>query len=578
MAITTLLGVLSYVLMSGAPDFDNSCLLNDFHLTPPTKGAPTTWLEHCPGWVVNTTDAVWNLPESRDVAQRNATLEKYFYQNWTSYTSWGAVTTGMPALQDLVASTLSAFPDLKIHITDVFCYGNDIDGYKTVMPDVLTGTNTGASGYGPATGRKVKYGGTAITYVQRVQGEWVYVAEWLLHDEWSLISQLGFDDLTKVPHKPLALEPHDCLVNTPGFGWSPTSEYSNREQLTLNTANIEVKHSTANGASRLREIDPVAKATVKAMDALISAHTDWNNWAEWSTLQKPFWTEDLVYDTVYTPVPNVLNNSTGLREWYDHEHIPFNLAFKNCSFNQMIFAGDESTATTTTYGIALWYGDFAGIQHTGKPAVLRICDFYQMAGPKIRYNWMMLDMVDVMLQAGHRVLPKPHLREQWVQPPRAMDGLPAPLSLLVTDEQSAQSKALVSRLLKAEWQEQDASGVLWDSAMIWYGPVGFGVANGLEEYLTYFLKPLHSAFDTPELQVDVLSCQGNYCGAHGYLHADHTGEWLGEPASGKRVSLRFGMHWHVSTSGESVLEGYAMFDLPAFFIQIGVDLYKRAQS
>ena len=35
--------------------------------------------------------------------------------------------------------------------------GNDIDGYKTVMPDILTGTNTGPSSYGPATGRSVRY-------------------------------------------------------------------------------------------------------------------------------------------------------------------------------------------------------------------------------------------------------------------------------------------------------------------------------------------------------------------------------------------------------------------------------------
>ena len=48
--------------------------------------------------------------------------------------------------------------------------GNDIDGYKTVMPDILTGTNTGPSAYGPATGKKVCYSGTAVTYVQKVVG------------------------------------------------------------------------------------------------------------------------------------------------------------------------------------------------------------------------------------------------------------------------------------------------------------------------------------------------------------------------------------------------------------------------
>ena len=37
------------------------------------------------------------------------------------------------------------------------------------------------------------------------------------------------------------------------------------------------------------------------------------------------------------------------REWYDKEHIPYNLAFDNCTFSQMIFASEDETATTTTY-------------------------------------------------------------------------------------------------------------------------------------------------------------------------------------------------------------------------------------
>merc|ERR1712046_386173 len=130
----------------------------------------------------------------------------------------------MDNLKELVASTTRAFPDLKIHITDVFCYGNDIDGYKTVMPDILTGTNTGPSAYGPATGEKVRYSGTAVCYVQKVLGRWVYVAEWLLHDEFALISQLGLSNLSQVPHPPLDDHPHDCSVNTPGFGWKPDGE------------------------------------------------------------------------------------------------------------------------------------------------------------------------------------------------------------------------------------------------------------------------------------------------------------------------------------------------------------------
>ena len=37
---------------------------------------------------------------------------------------------------------------------------------------------------------------------------------------------------------------------------------------------------------------------------------------------------------------------------------------------------------------------------------MRIFDFYLMRGDKIFYNWMIIDTVDLMLQAGVRALPK----------------------------------------------------------------------------------------------------------------------------------------------------------------------------
>ena len=101
--------------------FDNTCLLNDANLTPPTKNAPQTFLKDCPKWVIDTTDAVWNTRENI-----NGSLEQYFYEDWSSTSSWGHQIHGMDKLKNLVASTLRAFPDLQIHITDVFCYGNDL--------------------------------------------------------------------------------------------------------------------------------------------------------------------------------------------------------------------------------------------------------------------------------------------------------------------------------------------------------------------------------------------------------------------------------------------------------------------
>ena len=110
------------------------------------------------------------------------------------------------------------------------------------------------------------------------------------------------------------------------------------------------------------------------------------------------------------------------------------------------------------------------------------------------------------------------------------------------------------------------------------------------------MKPFRTAFTNRQIEIDVLTCEGCYCGAHGYLYAKHTGEFLGEPASDLDIRLRsvyenaereitkktdncrFGWHWRVDVTNEVIPEGYTLFDLPAFFIQIGVNLFDRMED
>ena len=70
--------------------------------------------------------------------------------------------------------------------------------------------------------------------------------------------------------------------------------------------------------------------------------------------------------------------------WYDREHIPINEAFDNQTFNQIIFAADDESATTTTYAVAPWTkGSFFGINAPKKVVRYRIFDFYKMKDGKI---------------------------------------------------------------------------------------------------------------------------------------------------------------------------------------------------
>lgn len=323
--------------------------------------------------------------------------------------------------------------------------------------------------------------------------------------------------------------------------------------------------------------DPKAKCVIRAMDKMISDHVAWDNRTAWTKIMSEFFTQDMIYDSNFSPNSD-LGNSTGIDEWYDREHIPYNLAFDNCTFSQLIFASEEETATTTTYAKAKWRGDLAtipGSEHMGEEVTIRIFDFYLMREDKIWYNWMLLDTVHLMLQAGYRVLPKPELREGWVQAPRAMDGIPAPISRLVNPLDGPAAKLIVEEVILNDLVFGNSPSSRWTEDMTWYGPVGFGLANNKAEYEKHFLEPLRSGLTERSVDFDVISCEGSYCGALGYLNAKHTGTWLGEGATEGLLKIRFGFHFRVNVVERNIPEGYAMFDLPAAFDMIGVDLYGR---
>jgi len=325
--------------------------------------------------------------------------------------------------------------------------------------------------------------------------------------------------------------------------------------------------------------NPQAKCIIDGMLEVIEDHVAWDDWDAWYEIMKEFWTEDMVYDSNWTPNGDFSNNS-GLQEFFDNEHIPFNLAFDNTTFAKMIWIGGEDTASLIAYGKAIWIGDLGtvpGSQHAGQEVTIWDLDFYQIdpAGERISYNWCLIDFIDLMRQLGYQVLPKPALREGFMLPPAAMDGIPAPISRLVKPEDTVISQAIVETILTEDFETGDGPSALWSDEMVWYGGAGFGMATTKQEYETHVLAPLRQGLTSRQLHLDIVHCEGVYCGAHGYLAALHAGEWLGEQPTNLPIHLRLALHWRVDLVRGLAVECWAMFDLPAAFNMIGVNLFDR---
>ena len=93
--------------------------------------------------------------------------------DWESLSIRGEYIRGMDELINFTRTMLTAFPDMQIHIIDVFCEGNDLDGYKTTMPCINTGTHLGYHPvFGEPTGKRVTWYQIPNCFIKNFDGQW----------------------------------------------------------------------------------------------------------------------------------------------------------------------------------------------------------------------------------------------------------------------------------------------------------------------------------------------------------------------------------------------------------------------
>lgn len=124
--------------------------------------------------------------------------------------------------------------------------------------------------------------------------------------------------------------------------------------------------------------------------------------------------------------------------------------------------------------------------------------------------------------------------------------------------------------------EIDGMEKYWSGDMHWYGPAGIGTKPSLQAFQEEHQKPFLHGFPDKEAFDEIRIAEGDYVAAKGYQQVTHGGDYLGIPATGKEMQIKYMDFWRAEErEGElKLVENWVMIDLLDFLEQAGYDVEK----
>lgn len=293
--------------------------------------------------------------------------------------------------------------------------------------------------------------------------------------------------------------------------------------------------------------------------------------------------------------PDPINFSHGIESVNINFWQPLLRSFPDIKRESYIFFGGKSNGRADGHfdgqewvcGLGHFTGtfqqDWLTIPASGKETKIRWAEFCRLNAGKIVEIQFLLDIPDVMEQAGFPVLP-PDKGEPGVWPsPRTFEGI------LMEEQDEIEtnlSMKLIRNMIYTGLNNFDQSALgsmgmdqFFHQQVSWYGPSGIGANHNLEEFENNHQKPWLRAFPDRQVQdLDSLFTEGPFMGASGWtgVIANHTGDYLGAPATGKSIKFNGIDIW--LREGDLIVENWVFVDLINVFRQIGIDLFDRLQK
>lgn len=126
--------------------------------------------------------------------------------------------------------------------------------------------------------------------------------------------------------------------------------------------------------------------------------------------------------------------------------------------------------------------------------------------------------------------------------------------------------ALVDSLNDHVIEGQDA---YWHADARWIGSAGCGVKHGLKAFQDGWQRPFLNAFSDKVCVDEARIAEGEWVAAFGRQEATHTGDFMGIPATGKRVQIRYMDFWKIKDG--KIQDNWVMIDVIGVMRQLGVD-------
>ena len=328
---------------------------------------------------------------------------------------------------------------------------------------------------------------------------------------------------------------------------------------------------------------PHMQSTIDPQDAKLAYISAWAAIGKRSAEDWPAALLDLYADDVAWHGPHPINSHRGVAVVQEQFWQPLLAAFPDIERrDDILIAGNFDGGTwvgATGHFTATFVRDWLRIPATQGAVNLRYGEFSRLHGGKVHEVYVILDILDLMRQAGCWPTAVPIGRGllDRVPGPATRDGVALTGSAA---GESSRSLELVQAMIKGLRMDYDgrtlesmAQERFWHPHMMWYGPAGIGTSRRLKGFQDVHQRPFLEAFpDRMGGDHKARIADGPYVGSTGWpsVRATHRGIWLGCPPTGRRIGMRVMDFWR--REDDTLRENWVFIDLIDLFLQMDMDV------